>query len=468
MFSFATEFPVDHSRNSDEFVESIKTWILGSPHTNLVKTDIEKIVSQPGEVIKKGNERIEALRATASEDDIAGIRYQRSDDGLEWVTSLVFSRSATDSWVGIRISCESLHPAVRLPAAKKPVVVRTLLKQLGGASDGELLVSDKPLRLTNSDIDIAARLIKGSSGCRLPIVYVSAGFQGNYLVDCDRIAKDLSGMAHVVVEPNRPFSLRLKLAVDSENVYGGAVGVYWPDNAGRRSYFIGKIFESPSEIARALFEEIRAALTNRRALERCTWAFAQEMTSRLTIKKLQASGSQQVEKYIETFDLEISAKNQTIEDAEREIARLKAEVRKYETLLPAGTASPLKTGLEQDFYPNETFNILRDAVEDACSRVAKDSRRQHILTALLEANPAKEDSAASKREQLKQILRGSKHMNATMRHDLENMGFEITEEGKHHKLVFLGDDRYTFSLSKSGSDHRGGLNAASDIGRLLF
>ncbi|GMU46359.1 MAG: hypothetical protein AMXMBFR26_11410 [Porticoccaceae bacterium] len=55
-----------------------------------------------------------------------------------------------------------------------------------------------------------------------------------------------------------------------------------------------------------------------------------------------------------------------------------------------------------------------------------------------------------------------------MRRGLEEMGFSITEEGKHYKLTFQDDDRYTFTLPKSGSDHRGGLNAASDIGRLLF
>ena len=55
-----------------------------------------------------------------------------------------------------------------------------------------------------------------------------------------------------------------------------------------------------------------------------------------------------------------------------------------------------------------------------------------------------------------------------LRRELEDMGFSISEDGKHFKLVFQGDDRYTFTLPKSGSDWRGGLNAASDIGRLLF
>ena len=59
-------------------------------------------------------------------------------------------------------------------------------------------------------------------------------------------------------------------------------------------------------------------------------------------------------------------------------------------------------------------------------------------------------------------------MEARTRRGLEEMGFSISDDGKHYKLVFQGDDRYTFTLAKSGSDHRGGLNAAGDIARLLF
>jgi len=103
-----------------------------------------------------------------------------------------------------------------------------------------------------------------------PIVYVSASFYGGYTLDVNRLANDLSGMAHVVVEPNRPFSLRLKLEANSENVYGGSIGIYWPDGGGRRSFFLGKTHETPDELAKAIFDEVRLALTNRRPLERCT------------------------------------------------------------------------------------------------------------------------------------------------------------------------------------------------------
>ena len=136
----------------------------------------------------------------------------------------------------------------------------------------------------------------------------------------------------------------------------------------------------------------------------------------------------------------------------------------------AGTASGglLRLGRERDLYPNEVLGILLDAIEDAATRVQHDSRRQHVLRSILEANRLEENPLEGRREQLKRLLRGTSTIDGKLRRELEDMGFSISEDGKHFKLVFQGDDRYTFTLPKSGSDWRGGLNAARDIGRLLF
>jgi hypothetical protein len=202
-------------------------------------------------------------------------------------------------------------------------------------------------------------------------------------------------------------------------------------------------------------------------LDRCTWAYVQECVSRQTIQALRASGSQEIERYIETFDKELEAKTQRLDDANREIMRLQKELQIYEVRLKAGNGSLLQSG-EQDLYPNEVLSIVRQAIADASTRVPDDSRRKHVLNAVLQATPEPEDVAASMRVKLKQLLRGSRGLDARTRRGLEEMGFAIAEEGKHYKLTFQYDDRYTFTLPKSGSDCRGGLNAASDIGRLLF
>lgn len=468
MLSFATEFSVDASRTTADFLQAMVTWISGSPHTSLSADMLRELQQKEEASVLSGNERVESLVSRTADLDLAGIRYGRHDDDLEWLTTIVFSRTSFDAWIGIRVECESLHAAARLPSAKKPVVVRTVLESLGGAADGPLPVRDQAHILTNTDIELAAKLIRGDAGCRLPIVYVSARFQGGYLVDVNRLSADLSGMAHVVVEPNRPFSVRLQLEVDSENVYGGTIGIYWPEGGGRRAFYLGGEYSTPGHLAAAIKDEVRAALLNRRPIARCTWAFVRETASRQAIQSLKVSGSKAIEDYVKTFDQEIEAKNQRLEDAEREIQRLHNELRKYEARAGTASAGLLKPGRERDVYANEVLGILLDAIEDAATRVPQDSRRQHVLTSILEANKLENNPLEGRREHLKKLLRGMSTIDGKMRRELEGMGFSISEDGKHFKLVFQGDDRYTYTLPKSGSDWRGGLNAASDIARLLF
>lgn len=468
MLSFATEFSVDANRTTADFLHAIVTWISGSPHTTLSASMLQELQQGDEASIQNGNERAQSLVSRSTNVDLAGIRYSRSNDDLEWLTTVVFSRTSSDAWVGIRVECESQHAATHLPSAKKPVVVRTMLDSLGGAADGPLPIRDQAHVLANADIDLAAKLIRGDDGCRLPIVYVSAQFQGGHILDVNRLAADLSGMAHVVVEPNRPFSVRLQLEVDSENVYGGTIGIYWPEGGGRRSFFLGGEYSTPSHLAAAIKDEVRAALLNRRPIARCTWAYVRETASRQAIQSLKASGSKAIEDYVKTFDQEIEAKDQRLEDAEKEIQRLHNELRKFEARSGTASGGMLRPSRERDFYPNETIGMLLDAIEDAASRVPQDSRRQHVLTSILDANKLDNSRIEGHREHLKTLLRGMSTITGKMRRELEEMGFSIFEDGKHFKLVFQGDDRYTYTLPKSGSDWRGGLNAASDIARLLF
>ena len=466
MLSFATEFPVEATRTSVDFLAAVREWLLGSPHTAFEASDLSEIEAKDEFSAKKSNELIETLKYQATGNDMAAIRYTKLDRGLEWVSTIVFSRGQP-SWIGIRTSCESQHPAAKLPIAKKPVFVQTFLTRLGGGADGEIKVQAIPLRLTNSDIPLAARCVSGRAGCRLPLVYVSARFQGGHLVNVDSLAEALAGMAHVVVEPNRPFSVRLMSEVNSQNVYGGAIGVYWPEGGGRRSFFLHHESESPSEMERAVVEEVRSALVNRRPLARVTWSAVQELISRRTFAALRDQGSTEVQRYVDEFDKELKSKQEELEDAEREIARLEAEVRKYQAQSPMQSGLFLQTAPEQDLYAGELLGVVGDAIADAVTRVTEDSRRQHILKSIVAANPPTGEAEAM-RNRLKSLLRDFRSMEAKVRSALQDMGFEISEEEKHYKIVFQGDERYTFTMPKSGSDHRGGLNLAGDISRLLL
>lgn len=468
MLSFAAEFPVKKSHEPIEFISTVKKWICGSPHTSFVESDLSAIPKTGEWRLDKGNASLRTLSVSTQNEEAVAVEYVTRDRHFEWSTTIVFSRSEGDAWIGTRIFCETNHPATRVPVARKPIFVRMLLDGLGGAADGALTVQAVPHYLQAGDVGLAVKLIGAKAGCRLPVIYVSSDFSGKHVVDVSALSNDLSGMAHVVVEPDRQFSRQLQIDTRSENVYGGTIGIYWPHGGARRSFFMGDELDSAVDIKRAIIDEIRSALINRRALVRCTWSSVQEAFSRESLKILRASGSSELNQYTEMFDKEMAAKDRKLAEAESEILRLEEANRELEEQFSTGAGVVrLRTGAEQDLYPGELVQVVRDAIESEGTRVQSDGRREHILKAILSGVP-NNDTPVQRREELKEILRDYRKMDAKTRRALENMGFLIEEDGKHYKVTFSRDERYMFTIAKTGSDHRGGLKAAATISSRLF
>lgn len=467
MQAFATEFPIRIDGSTRDFLGVALEWILESPFTSFARDDLAPPADSGEFTIRRGIEQLDVIQAHTGDGSISSIRYVRRESDIEWTTTATCRNTAQSTWVNITIACESDRPAKDLPIPKKPVLVRTLLDRIGGGQDGALTLQDRAIVLENHDIDRAVRAISGRLRLRLPFVYLSVGRSDRVVVDADRLARRLAGMAHVIVEPNRAFSLRLKQDVAGQNVYGGTVGVYWPDAGGRRAFFPWDGFRSDRELEAAVFEEVRAALANRRPLPNCTWAAAKEAHAQATYQALRAKGSVALEEYVANFDEELKAKDVQIEDAEREIQRLHAEIRKYEARSSVRGGIQLATGDEVDLYPSELLDIVVEAIQAHVDQTVEDSRRRHVLDAVARSN---KPSGAGHRmaDELREALRGYQRMTPGARSVLERLGFELSESGKHIKAVFCDDDRYVFILPKTGSDHRGGLNTASDISKRLF
>ena len=90
MLSFATEFPVETTRTSVDFLAAVREWLLGSPHTAFEASDLSEIEAKDEFSAKKSNELIETLKYQATGSDMAAIRYTKLDRGLEWVSTIVF------------------------------------------------------------------------------------------------------------------------------------------------------------------------------------------------------------------------------------------------------------------------------------------------------------------------------------------------------------------------------------------
>ena len=65
-------------------------------------------------------------------------------------------------------------------------------------------------------------------------------------------------------------------------------------------------------------------------------------------------------------------------------------------------------------------------------------------------------------------MKNGERMTSSMRQELTDIGFQISGDAKHYKLIYYGDPRYQTVLAKTPSDHRSGKNNAMEIIRSMF
>ena len=467
MLTFATEFPINLDTALDELVQLAIEWIAGSPHTGFDGSDLKwDTVSNEARFVDEG-ETLEVLRFNEKENACGGVRYTKIErNKLEWVTTVVGHKNSERFLVSVRVSCDALAAGITIPTPRKPHVVKLVLERFGGGKDGDLEVIDHVHSLSNSHIDFAASMINGTTGASLPIVYVSASAGSQDAIDSKELAKWLGGVCHVVKEPNRAFAFRLMNDVGRRNAYGGAVGLYWPAGLGRKIYFAGD-FSSSADMQREIANDARVGLAGRRPIQSCTWAHLAELSARSKYENLKADKSNSVDEYVTAFDGQLAAINEKLDAANKEIGRLQALVKTYEARSASREGSLLNPGDEQDFFEDEANDVLLDALEVSKQHFPTDSRRQHIIDSVLRANK-KTGQADELSEQIKTVLRDYRSMDAKVRSALQDIGLQLSEDGRHYKATVNGDSRYIFTISKTSSDHRAGLNLASEIKKTLF
>ena len=169
-----------------------------------------------------------------------------------------------------------------------------------------------------------------------------------------------------------------------------------------------------------------------------------------------------------TYEELLAEKDSQIQRLSDQLASANITIEQLEIQLTAVEDIPvLVLGEEQDLYPFEQKSMLIEILERELRSTKANSRKAHILTALLNANKC-DNTVDEKRKRIKACLHGYSKMTAAIRKELEDIGFSLSDDGKHVKAVFGEDQRYMGTLSKTGSDHRAGDNIAHDLIRLIF
>lgn len=467
MLTFKTQFPVDPSKTIEDLIEVGRIWLAGSPHSKLAETMASARAIGDEWQASSGTETVVFLKPEGPEA-LCGISFENTDENsVRWSTEIVGSKRGGEFWVSIQLGVDSELPTERIEYGRRPHILKTIMREIGGGPDGKMSVSDHPLYLREDQLDLATDLICGTAGCVMPVVYVSADNNDNPHIDAVQLAHWLSGMAHVIVEPTRRFSYELMHMVDGENAYGGAVAIYWPDGIGKWLFLPTGENSDPKQMQIGVSRKVRMSLLSQRTRRDCTLSYLQEIKTRRRIQELRDSGSSEVDEWSEMFDREMESKNEEIQRLENEINRLKYAARYEGEARAEDRRGLVLQGRERDLFQGERLAVVIDALKKEIAASEPYSRRRAVVEDLIVSNE-QEGQRESMLDELKETLRQYSSMSSAARTTLERLGFEITEEGKHYKLIFRGDNRFPFTLPKTGSDYRGGLNAFSDMKKKLF
>ena len=475
MLIFSTMLDINETMTKEAFVRLVIDWNQGSPHSNNVIRGID----WNGEKSARYEDDRRWLEIQEYHDIIA-IRYERTDDnGAVWDTDFVMNFD--EMRMSIQLSRSFRDDALEIGADfVAPHFVALLIDGGYVKNDGDLPVTRTPLWVAEQELQTLAGIVSGEIRYRYPVVYISKTFANQDPVNVRKLAGGLKGVAHVLVQQSGVTSNALRELCDSKNPFNGAIGIYYPNAAvGNRLH----LYHREDGFDELLYSKVvREVIRYHNTLyldALYTWQgvsnalLADKLTgqrqARLEAERAKKSAETEVQDVYAAFDAEIQSLEQQVDSLAREVEALRAENYGLRSKLTETDAMHvLFAGEENEFFHGEIREIVLAALKFALQNNTTDkTRRSDVLRDVIEHNGST-GCVEEKRNKIKSLLRAYTGMTKPLRQELMDFGFEITEDGKHYKLVYHGDGRYSTALPKTPSESRGGKNAAAEIvGKML-
>jgi len=346
-------------------------------------------------------------------------------------------------------------------------------------ADGDLPVGRDPIVIHDDDIEIISNIINEKKKYHLPIVYVSKTFLDTNPVDVRRLAKKLKGVAHVLLQADIRSNQYLRQLCDGKNEYNGAIGIYFPNNSFQHAkYFYRRSTGEDTILFEKVVRSVFRYINSQKVSRLYTWEgvnnailtdrLNSQRAERLEAERARQQAENEVGQIYDTFGDDLEKLQRMVEELTHTNEALRTENLGLRAKIDAADTLPIIFfGDEDELYPGEIRDMVLCAISDALEGVREKSRRADVLNDILAANEFKQ-LCSDRHRRIKQVLKGYSGMTKAVRQELMDLGFEITEDGKHYKLTYYGDRRYWSSLAKTPSENRGNKNAASDIINNMF
>lgn len=466
MLLFSTLLSVSDNLTKDDFIRLVIEWNQSSRHKENI---IPGIVWNGERNIRYGDENLFLDIEEYKNGNIVAVRFEKKEiDGTVWDTDYILNFD--EMKLSVRLD-RSYEVSLSLDASySSPYFLKTLADKGYLEDDKGLPVTYEPVLVGSKDIDMLADIINGKSGYRLPVIYVSTTFYGQEPLDVSSLAYKVKGVAHVLVQEGGWINSDLREKCNSKNEYYGSVGIYYPQNALPHKRYQYRDYEASRQY---VLDNAVSSVIDFSNLQKTdplyTWEGVQnqimsDMLQHQIDKRRQAETARdEADRLIDSVDDELTKLQEKVKELTKNNTALMNENQGLRQKLAGADRLPLLYyGDENDFYPGEIREIVLDILNDALKSLPEKTRRKDILTDIINENIF-DNQPVKRSEEIKRLLKGYTILTPSIKKGLENLGFSITDEGKHFKLVYYGDNRYMTTAAKTPSDNRTGSNLAAGI-----
>ena len=451
----------------DEFPGVIIDWVLNTNDLRY-RMNFEEVDFTGHQIYTDGHKELTIVEYKEA-NTIAALHKDSDALGVEWLLSIVFKPNSHELFIRMSNS-KSTEDGKFMSNFRKPDIIDELVDLKILDMDYDIEMSYKPHDVKKSETQEFLSVINRTAKFTLPVIYLALGPYNTYGADPDKLANIYAGMAHVFVQEHKNCFDELINGTDKYIPKNGEIAIYFSNENLKEVHLAYNKYDEKS-MEKAISKSIHFFYHNQNFGPLTTYEEIASAAISIRNHKLKEENTEvykenaRVEKensdIVNTFDYDLKKSDEEIEKLKKKVNELEIENQILRKRVESSESAPLLFyGLENELYTGEIKEILMNILENV--NVNEGSRRQHIINDLLKANvikPTIKDRHAS----LKQTLSEYREMTPDIRKGLEELGFSISSDGKHHKLVYRGDNRYQITIPKTSSDYRSGLNAATYI-----
>ncbi len=468
MLVFSTKLYVKHQLTDEKFIEMATTWVSGGQHYTFGKVEwdrSEEFSVENGE----GTQKFKIMKYK----DAVIVHLENREGKVIWTNDFVLTQKEDKRILAVMLYNDAADMSARLPQEFHcPRLLKNVLSENYGDNDRLLVTNNLPLIINFDNIEIAKTLILGQTEYFMPVVYVTASLYASTLkLDVIELAKDLAGVAHVLVEASSECTRRLRDLTDGKNPYDGAVQIFYSPTITQR--LLPRYFENAYSFRKEVTDSVFRKLILSRIDDEFSW-------TKIRYNNLMKESQRNVEEIdvacqqlLDEMQDKVDAGNKRIQELEERNSQLQGKLQVYQ--FQFNKAKEHERGIllevqEVDLYEDEIKDVVLKVLEKEWNTMnsdpnLKESRKYHVLNDICRRN-FKTETPKKIIDALRTML--SKNNNISKSQGkLNELGFEI-KEGKHHKMIYRGDERYMFTISKTGSDYRENDNIVTEVDKKLF